>query len=358
MCRRHLPNLASATVTDIKRASNFEFMSNASHRDENVADDTFSVEELYDSDDVRLLFLPPDSPYPDGFASTSSSARPALPFDKVIGNRRPSSSFGIFKYLPYELLPEVGIYLDTFDLAALAFVDRECRQFARSYQFDTLVLDYSNSSRQLVEHLVEEGGTKVEKEKRAEGGSLGRCVRRVVISTTYELFRAAHGLYPDDVLLDGKMVARAFRGYTKYMVVLASLFTHCLPNVEVVQWKDPVAMDAALFHAITSSSARSLQLERFQVRRFAPHSSSRYLRSLGGTGTLNTLHLNLLQCQWGFGHKSAMFLCREGHLRITGTRRSDLRRASSIQHICASAWTSSHSSALFQITSARIGMGR
>ncbi len=142
---------------------------------------------------------------------------------------------------------------------------------------------------------------KSKRRKEAEGGSLGRCVRRVVISTTYELFRAAHGLYPDDVLLDGKMVARAFRGYTKYMVVLASLFTHCLPNVEVVQWKDPVAMDAALFHAITSSSARSLQLERFQVRRFAPHSSSRYLRSLGGTGTLNTLHLNLLQCQWGSG---------------------------------------------------------
>ncbi len=135
VCRRHLPNLASATVTDIKRASNFEFMSNASHRDENVADDTFFRRRTIRFGRRPSAISSSRFSVPGWICINLEFRASALPFDKVIGNRRPSSSFGIFKYLPYELLPEVGIYLDTFDLAALAFVDRECRQFASVVSF-------------------------------------------------------------------------------------------------------------------------------------------------------------------------------------------------------------------------------
>ncbi|KLO19659.1 hypothetical protein SCHPADRAFT_935153 [Schizopora paradoxa] len=270
--------------------------------DDALSDD--DVDLLDTKNDFFHVFQTTVSPYADGFANTPQfPIQQALSFEKIVGNRR-STSLGhpwIFKPLPSELYPNIGRYLSAEELATLALVNRDYRQFARSYQFHTLVFDGSKRSREFLEHLVEDITTHQENE--VEGGSIGLCVYRVVVATTYALFAASlppvkQTSYAEEGIVNVERIAQERREYRKYMGVLTLLFSHCIPNVEVVQWKDPVPMDVALFNAITSSSVRSLQLERLQIRPFV---SSKDVTSLNITRrtSLSTLHIDLLRFESG-----------------------------------------------------------
>jgi hypothetical protein len=104
-----------------------------------------------------------------------------ISFDRVLEHRAPKST-SAFLRVPIEILGLILGYADSPSLAALALVNSDCRQLARSRQFADVCLDYSESSEALVRLLVSEAG-----ERRMNNGStslpsLGACIRRLTVS--------------------------------------------------------------------------------------------------------------------------------------------------------------------------------
>ncbi|KAH6902124.1 hypothetical protein BKA70DRAFT_1521248 [Coprinopsis sp. MPI-PUGE-AT-0042] len=89
------------------------------------------------------------------------SSSPPLPltFDRVNGSTPITSTAPFFRYLPVEILHKLLLFLGRHELAALALVDRDSRQLARSSQFATITLDYDNDhALQLLSLLEVEAG--------------------------------------------------------------------------------------------------------------------------------------------------------------------------------------------------------
>jgi hypothetical protein len=102
-------------------------------------------------------------------------------FDRIFEHRCSTSSSALFK-LPVEVLELILEFVESSSLAALALVNSDCRQLARSRQFVDVRLDYNYSSAALVRLLVAET-----EERRANNGStlrpsLGACIRRLTVS--------------------------------------------------------------------------------------------------------------------------------------------------------------------------------
>lgn len=93
----------------------------------------------------------------------------------------PISTAPLFK-LPDEILGEVIQYVPPSSLAGVALANRDSRQLARSRQFASVQLDYSDISMDLVETLLAE-----EREEAANTGplqsrSIGPCIRDITVA--------------------------------------------------------------------------------------------------------------------------------------------------------------------------------
>lgn len=84
--------------------------------------------------------------------------RNALPLsvDHVSNGNSPQSSSPLLD-LPFELLGAVLEHIPSRSLGSLALVNHACQQWARSRQFASVRLDYSNASLDLLEKLLQEG---------------------------------------------------------------------------------------------------------------------------------------------------------------------------------------------------------
>jgi hypothetical protein len=105
-----------------------------------------------------------------------------LAFDRVNEGRAPKSDAPLLN-LPLELLGHILDYVPRDSLAAFALVNTDCRQLARSRQFASVLLDYSDDSWDLIKKLLDEGLERHTSDNNlTRTPSLGACIRRIVRS--------------------------------------------------------------------------------------------------------------------------------------------------------------------------------
>lgn len=109
---------------------------------------------------------------------------PPLPlsFDRVLEGRSPQSTAPLLK-LPFEILGVILHHVEPASLASLALISRDFRQLARSRQFASIQLDYSDASFALITALAVEGQQGAKNEGFTESPSLGACIRRITVAT-------------------------------------------------------------------------------------------------------------------------------------------------------------------------------
>src|SRR4051812_1186865 len=94
--------------------------------------------------DISGLLLPMFSGGRDEYGQEIVPPAP-LAFDRVNEGRAPKSNCPLLK-LPLEVLGYISGYVPRDSLAAFALVNTDCRQLARSRQFASVLLDYSDAS--------------------------------------------------------------------------------------------------------------------------------------------------------------------------------------------------------------------
>lgn len=221
---------------------------------------------------------------------------PPLPlsFDRVNEAQPPASTAPLFR-LPVEIIGEVLQYVPQASLARVALVNRDFRQLARSRQFASIQLDYSDISLDLVETLLAEG-----RDRAANGGtlqhrSIGSCVRRITVATNPGWISHRHGVELrtindlDEDEQHKRMMNASKAFFDGYMSRLQSLLP-TLPHLELLDWEDKIALPRSFFNSIAGSHIQHLKLFRvcvkdeFQLR----------LPNENGAWPLRTLHLELL----------------------------------------------------------------
>lgn len=114
--------------------------------------------------EILELLMPMFSGHKDDYGKDVVPPLP-LSFDRVNQGQPPISTAPLFQ-LPAEILGEVLQYIPWSSLALVALVNRDFRQLARSRQFASVQLDYSDFSLDLVETLMAE-----ERERAADSGT-------------------------------------------------------------------------------------------------------------------------------------------------------------------------------------------
>lgn len=253
--------------------------------------------------DVTSLLLPVFSGQKDEFGKEVVPPLPLL-FDRVNGGRPPRSDARIFR-LPFEVLGYILQQVDSSSLASLALVNRDCLQLARSRQFASVLLDYSDSSLALISKLLSEGR---EAEQIAQGStvqpSLGACIRRITVATNPGWITYRHQVSLSAEFVDGnretqqQLIADANQAYFgDYLLKLQEIFSsrNILPHVELLDWEDAIEIPRALFNALASSTIQHLKLFRVVINEEFGIELPSKLVSRGWP--LQTLHLEII---WNF----------------------------------------------------------
>lgn len=200
---------------------------------------------------------------------------PPLPlaFDRVNEGRAPSSQAPLFS-LPFEILGIILGYLPDNWLASLAVVNSDCRQLARSRQFASILLDYSDTSVGLVKKLVEEA-----RARRDNGNnltlnpSLGACIRRMTIATDSEWLRSSHRVWLENMqeveqTQTEEPLARARRAFFDlYIPSIQVVLCDSLPHLELLNWKDIIWLRAPMFRALACSTVKHLKFSHLYIDR-------------------------------------------------------------------------------------------
>jgi hypothetical protein len=196
---------------------------------------------------------------------------PPLPltFDRVNEGRPPSSNALLFK-LPMELLANILQYIPREDLASLAFVNRYCRQLARSRQFFSICLDYSDTSFQLLAHLGKESADRLANHGHTSLPSLGACIRRLTVATSFAWVGSRHGLGMEDLknLPKEEKTSRMHKGSTLFFdsyIPAVQLILPSLPHLELLDWEDMIDFGREFFETLMKSHFQYLKLFRVGV---------------------------------------------------------------------------------------------
>lgn len=123
-----------------------------------------------------------------------SAIVPPLPlsFDRV-NEGRPARSKASLLNLPIEIIGVILQWITPDSLASLALVNHDCLQLARSRQFASIQLDYSDSTLGLLKKLQEEGRQRSASPSTMTSQSLGACVRRITVATHPAWVSHRHG---------------------------------------------------------------------------------------------------------------------------------------------------------------------
>ncbi|TFK21246.1 hypothetical protein FA15DRAFT_672745 [Coprinopsis marcescibilis] len=172
-----------------------------------------------------------------------------LTFDRVNQGHTVSSTAPLFS-IPVELLHNVLQLFAPSDLAALAQVDHDCRQLARSAQFADVILDYSKGSSwqllHLLENEVESDQPHIEENNRQEHSvpsptngltrRIGSCIRRlsVLVEWPFPNPRPRDGISPSQFLCASK--SKGDEG--EFLSRGARIIQH-LDHVFTVSWVTP-----------------------------------------------------------------------------------------------------------------------
>ena len=186
-----------------------------------------------------------------------------LSFGRVNDGRPVTSQTMLFR-LPIELVHEVITYLDTTDLRSLALADRDCRQLARSRLFASVVLDYSDAKRALLDMLsLHEARSRRDNGGVTENPSIGACIRRVTVVKQSTEVRNRQRRYPADDCLgyqDRWADETIFSPCGSYFLDIAKALRFSLPNLDEFIWEDSASLPRYMLMAIASSPIRHLGL--------------------------------------------------------------------------------------------------
>ena len=196
---------------------------------------------------------------------TRSVVLSPLSFDRV-GDGRPVTSQTLLFRLPIELVQEVVAYLNTSDLRSLALVDRDCRQLAQSRLFTSILLDYSDKKRALLDKLSHhEAQSRRDNGGVTESPSIGPCIRRVTVTprpwkpiSHHWVQSPADGSIGKEKECAMHGVVGGFRG--SYLLDIAEALRFSLPNLDEFIWRERIEFTQHILTAIASSPIRHLGL--------------------------------------------------------------------------------------------------
>lgn len=199
---------------------------------------------------------------------------PPLPlsFDRVNEGRAPVSLAPLFQ-LPVEILNLILQHVEHASLASLAHVSRDCRQLARSRQFASIQLDYSESSFDLVVKLMRESEERLVNGRYTRYPSLGACIRRITVATDPGWVTWRHGVslgglkdLEEDERND--CLTKADRCFFESYLASIQLVFSCratLPHLELIDWEDKITLSQDMFNGLACSAAQHLKLFRVSV---------------------------------------------------------------------------------------------
>lgn len=113
--------------------------------------------------------------------NTSSPIHHGFQRDRSPLHHRPMSPFPIFK-VSEECVGQIMSYLGGSDLAALALVDKDCRQLARTRQFSSVLINFSTGSMAILNTLVSEARVRAGNPAGPHRWRLGACIRQMSIA--------------------------------------------------------------------------------------------------------------------------------------------------------------------------------
>ncbi|KAI4185013.1 MAG: hypothetical protein L6R41_004385 [Letrouitia leprolyta] len=224
--------------------------------------------------------------------------RPLL-VDRV-SQGRAAVSTSPFLTLPSELLASITEYLSSASLASLALVNYDCQQLARSHQFATTRLDYSDRSIQIINQLQAEVSERSQSDGVTKALPLGPYIRRLVIRTEPMFIKQRHGIDMDDeyqVLTDGqrerRQLAASYFYFDSYIASIQSLIAKGigLPNLLYLDWLDRASLTPVFWDAVVNSTARYLKVRGAYTGR--SFTTERANNQQSGFWPLQSLHLNI-----------------------------------------------------------------
>ncbi|KAL3484464.1 hypothetical protein BJX62DRAFT_243893 [Aspergillus germanicus] len=188
----------------------------------------------------------------------------------------------LFK-LPLEILSTIVRYLDgdKQSLASLALVNSDCRQLARSCQFQTIDFDSSPSSTHLLGVLIYEAAERSRSPNRlSDRLSLGACIRCVKTNADYykdqirslrirDRLRGGADSEVDEFEAEANRIeAEKWRKKARDMSVCRTgayepglaFVISTLPHLDTVEWVAGTMIDTPLLNCLAASKARHLRL--------------------------------------------------------------------------------------------------
>lgn len=244
-----------------------------------------------------------------------------LLFDRVMEGRDIVSKSQFFA-LPVEILGQIVQYLPTNGLAALALVNSDCRQLARSHQFKSIHLNYSPSSSRLIRKLYREGFRRTH--NLGPGTYLGPAIRRLFVSTDSSWVTHRHNVELirleelDEQARKDRLKAATDTYFNAYLdVIEKTLSSGALPHLEILEWEDQFVLPESFFTAFACSSIQHLRLVRVRTNHESEIQLPSHLKRCHWP--LRSLHLELC---WHFPSRS-------------GSRESVLPLSTSILSLCA-----------------------
>jgi hypothetical protein len=264
--------------------------------------------------DTRILdlLMPMLSGVKDDFGKETVPPLPLL-LDRVSEGQMARSNAPFFR-APSEVLGEIVQCLDSNSLASVALVNSDCRQLARSRQFASVLLDYSDSKNSLIRKLLDEGHERATSPNGTTAKpSIGACIRRITVATNPGWVSYRHGINlrrerdPEDenaIKMERNRISEASRlFFAEYFQELMSIFArpYTLPHLELLDWEDKVPLPRHFFDNLACSSIKHLKLYRVLLDEDFRVELPNQLASRGWP--LQTLHLEV---DWNiFGKKSS-----------------------------------------------------
>lgn len=148
------------------------------HADDSTDEEGIGPHEGYE---VLDLMMPMLSGVKDEFGKELVPPLPLL-FDRVSEGRKPISGTKLLE-IPMEVLALVVQKIPEASLASLALVNSDCRQLARSRQFASLHLNYSDHTLAIITKLQEEATERSHHDGLTRKPALGSCIRRLTVAT-------------------------------------------------------------------------------------------------------------------------------------------------------------------------------
>ena len=224
-----------------------------------------------DRDISALMMDTVGSPGNDEFGIERDTKRPLL-LDSVTGGKPRVSGSRLLR-IPAEVLAHIVEFIadDKPTLAALALVNSDCRQLARSCQFVDICFDYSPQAFDLLRALRQEAAKRSRPVSRP---TIGACIRKITVksdphhvaSVHWEVEESMNGATRESYTAERKTILCELANdeYFLYRLKLLAA-TYAMPHLETIAWYDRVSVDTYFFRTISRLPIKHLKLSQVPI---------------------------------------------------------------------------------------------